>query len=108
MIDDTAPAGPRTGTTGTDGKPERGDVGPAETIAGGVGCFLVAVAFLLVGPVFLWFYFSGAPTRRGNPVMGLVAGILFTAVGFLGILALGSMRRTSGRRWGRKDPRRLP
>lgn len=108
VIDDTVPASPRAGTTGPDGKPRRSDAGPAEELAGGAGCFLVAVAFLLVGPVFLWLYFSGAPTRRGNPVMGLVAGILFTAVGFLGILALGSMRRRSGRRWGRKDPRRLP
>jgi hypothetical protein len=63
---------------------------------------------MLVGPIFLWLYFSGAPTRRGNPVMGLVAGIVFSALGFLGILALGSMRRKSGRKWGRNDPRRLP
>jgi predicted CDP-diglyceride synthetase/phosphatidate cytidylyltransferase len=69
---------------------------------------VIACGFLLVGPIFLWLYFSGAPTRRGNPVMGLVAGILLTALGFLGILVLGSMRRKSGRKWGRNDPRRLP
>jgi hypothetical protein len=83
----------------------------AESVADflpGIGCFVICFGFLLVGPIFLWLYFSGAPTRRGNPVMGLVAGIVFTALGFLGILVLGSMRRKSGRRWGRKDPRRLP
>jgi hypothetical protein len=69
---------------------------------------VISLGFMLVGPIFLWLYFSGAPTRRGNPVMGLVAGILFSAVGFLGILALGSMRRKSRRKWGRNDPRRLP
>jgi hypothetical protein len=108
VIDDTAPASQQAGAIGPDGKPARGDVSPTEALAGGLGCFLVALAFLIVGPVFLWLYFSGAPTRRGNPAMGLVAGILFTAVGFLGVLALGSMRRASSRRWGRKDPRRLP
>jgi hypothetical protein len=40
--------------------------------------------------------------------MGLIGGILFTALGILGILVLGSMNRKSGRRWGRNDPRRLP
>jgi len=79
-----------------------------EHIHPGIGCLVIPLGFLLVGPIFLWLYFSGAPTRRGNPVMGLVAGILFTALGFLGILALGSMRRKSGRKWGRNDPRRLP
>lgn len=79
-----------------------------EHIDAGIGCLVIPLGFLLVGPIFLWLYFSGAPTRRGNPVMGLVAGILFTALGFLGVLALGSMRRKSGRKWGRKDPRRLP
>ena len=83
----------------------------ADAVAGllpGVGCGVICLGFMLVGPIFLWLYFSGAPTRRGNPVMGLVAGILFTALGFLGVLVLGSMRRKSGRRWGRHDPRRLP
>lgn len=91
VIDDTAPASPR-----------------AEALAPGLGCLLIPLAFLLVGPVLLYFYFSGAPTRRGNPVMGLVVGILFTAVGCLGILALGSLRRKSGRTRERNDPRRLP
>ena len=81
---------------------------PIAELLPGVGCTVICLGFLLVGPIFLWLYFSGAPTRRGNPVMGLVAGILFSAVGFLGILALGSMRRKSRRKWGRNDPRRLP
>jgi len=79
-----------------------------ENLGAGIGCLVISLGFMLVGPFFLWLYFSGAPTRRGNPVMGLVAGILFSAAGFLGILALGSMRRKSGRKWGRNDPRRLP
>ena len=74
----------------------------------GIGCLVIPLSFLLVGPILLWLYFSGAATGRGNPEMGLVAGILFTALGFLGILARGSMRRQSRRKWGRNDPRRLP
>jgi hypothetical protein len=91
-----------------DGKPDRGQLSTLELLSGGAGCFVISLGFMLVGPIFLWLYFSGAPTRRGNPVMGLVAGIVFSALGFLGILALGSMRRKSGRKWGRNDPRRLP
>jgi len=92
--------------------------GPAQQASGkrtanehldpGIGCLIICLGFMLVGPIILWIYFSGAETTRGNPEMGLVAGIMFTALGFLGILALGSMRRKSGRKWGRKDPRRLP
>jgi len=51
----------------------------------GIGCAIVSLAFLLVGPVFLWFYFSDVPTKRGNPVMALVAGVLFTSVGLLAL-----------------------
>ena len=91
-----------------DGKPDRGESSTLEALSGGAGCFIISLGFMLVGPIFLWLYFSGAPTRRGNPEMGLVAGILFTALGFLGILVLGSMRRKSSRKWGRNDPRRLP
>ena len=91
-----------------DGTPDRGELSPLEALSGGAGCLIICLGFMLVGPTFLWLYFSGAPTRRGNPVMGLVAGILFTALGFLGILALGSMGRKSKRKWGRNDPRRLP
>ena len=86
-----------------------GDQGSAgDNLGAGIGCLVISLGFMLVGPIFLWLYYSGAPTRRGNPAMGLVAGILFSAAGFLGILALGSMRRKSGRKWGRNDPRRLP
>jgi hypothetical protein len=88
--------------------PPGGQRSASENLGAGIGCLVISLGFMLVGPVFLWLYFSGAPTKRGNPVMGLVAGILFSAVGFLGILALGSMRRKSRRKWGRNDPRRLP
>ena len=108
VIDDTTLASPRAGTVGPDGKPARSDPGPTEALDPGFGCLLIPLAFLLVGPVLLYFYFSGAPTRRGNPVMGLLVGVLFTAVGFLGVLALGSMRRKNGGKQGRNDRRRLP
>jgi hypothetical protein len=102
-----APA-PGTPPAAADGKPDSGELSALEALSGGTGCFVISLGFMLVGPIFLWLYFSGAETRRGNPEMGLVAGILFSALGFAGILALGSMRRKSGRKWGRNDPRRLP
>jgi hypothetical protein len=113
VIDDTAPASPGAGTVGTDGKLARGDLRLTEALAGGLGCFVVVLAFLLVGPVFLWLYFGGATTRRGNPVMGLVAGLAFTATGLAGlwILVTGYIkerRKGGGGRPGRNDPRRLP
>jgi hypothetical protein len=108
VIDDTAPAAPRATAVGADGPTARGDVSPANTLAGGLGCFLIVIAFLLVGPVFLYFYFSGTPTRRGNPVMPLLVGILFSGVGLVGLWALVSSRRSDGGRQKAKDPRRLP
>ena len=108
VLDDTAAATRSDGTVGPDGKPARGDIGPVEALAGGLGCFLVVGAFLLVGPVFLYFYFSGTPTRRGNPVMPLVAGILFSGVGLAGLWALVTSRRSDASRQKEKDPRRLP
>jgi hypothetical protein len=58
---------------------------------------------MLVGPLFLCFYVSGAATRRGNPVMGLIGGVLFRALGLFRLYAL-----VSGRRKPRRGPRRLP
>ena len=58
----------------------------------GVGCALISLTFLLVGLLLLYFYFGGAVTMRGNPVMGLIAGIVFSALGLLGIYGLVSMR----------------
>ena len=79
-----------------------------EGLSPGVGCLLVSLAFLLVGPVFLYFYFSGAPTRRGNPVMGLVFGVVFSLVGLVGVWALVSGRRQERRAARGRDSRRLP
>jgi hypothetical protein len=56
--------------------------------ATGLGCGVITLAFLLIGPIFLWFYFSDVPTKRGNPVMGLVAGVLFTSLGLVALFAL--------------------
>jgi ABC-type nickel/cobalt efflux system permease component RcnA len=108
VIDDTAPASRPAGTVGPDGKPARGDLGPMEALAGGLGCSIIVLAFLLVGPVFLYFYFSSTPTRRGNPVMPLVAGILFSGIGLFGLWALVSSRRSNASRQKAKDPRRIP
>lgn len=108
VLDDTAPATPRAGRSGPDGKPVRGDVSPMEALAGGLGCALVVLAFLAVGPVFLYFYFSGTATRRGNPVMPLIAGILFSGVGLVGLWGLLTSRREDAGRRKRQDPRRLP
>ena len=84
-----------------------------DLVGPGVGCLVIPLAFLLVGPVFLYFYFSGVPTKRGNPVMPLIVGVLFTLVGLVGLWSVVSDfirgRRTSGaRRFGKGDPRRLP
>lgn len=61
--------------------------------ATGVGCAVITLGFLLVGPLFLYLYFSGAPTKRGNPVMPLVAGLLFTSLGLLALVSLWKGRR---------------
>lgn len=67
----------------------------------------------LIGPVFLWLYFGGAATRRGNPAMGPVAGMVFTAVGTGGLWLqvtgyIKERRKSRGGRQGSDDPRRLP
>ena len=95
--------------------PGSGEAGPAgregvpfEKLAGGLGCLVIPAGVLLAGAAFLYLYFSGAPTRRGNPLMGLFAGILFGGLGLLGAWALLAARRQKPRRYGRRDPRRLP
>jgi len=52
----------------------------------GIGCAVITLGFLLAGPFFLWAYFSDVPTKRGNPVMALVGGLLFTAIGLLALV----------------------
>ena len=79
-----------------------------EALTGAAGCLVISLAFLLVGPVFLYFYFSGAPVRRGNPVMALVAGIVFTFMGLLSLYLIVSGSRQERRAKKSRDPRRLP
>lgn len=81
------------------------NIGPA------VGCAVIPLAFLLAGPLFLWFYFSGVETKRGNPIMPLVAGVIFTIAGLVGVrAAIGSRSGAGKSNWkGRtRDHRRLP
>jgi hypothetical protein len=59
-----------------------------EGLSAGLGCGLITLAFMLVGPAFLYLYFSGTPTKRGNPVMALLAGLVFTGVGLLALVSL--------------------
>jgi len=51
------------------------------------GCLLLGLGFLVTGLFLLWMFFSGAPTKRGNPLMGLIGGAVFS---FFGLLALAS------------------
>jgi hypothetical protein len=81
---------------------------PIADLLPGVGCLVICLGFLLVGSVMLFFYFSGTPSRRGNPVMGLVAGVLFGGLGLLGLWVLVTGRRQQGRPPDENDPRRLP
>lgn len=51
------------------------------------GCLFMGLGFLVTGLFLLWMFFSGAPTKRGNPLMGLIGGALFS---FIGLVALAS------------------
>jgi hypothetical protein len=84
-------------------QPIRRDVAILEKIGPNVGCAAIAIGFVFCGLMFVWLYFN-ATTSRGNPVMGLVAGIVFTGLGLLGIYILVAGRRQKPSR----DPRRLP
>jgi hypothetical protein len=79
-----------------------------ERVPPSVGCAVIPLGFLFCGTVFLWLYFSGATTTRGNPVVGLIGGIVFSLLGVLGLTALVGGRRQNRRKWGPNDPRRLP
>jgi hypothetical protein len=51
------------------------------------GCVCLGLGFLVTGVVLLLFFFSGVKTKRGNPLMGLIGGAMFS---FFGLLALAS------------------
>lgn len=53
-----------------------------------LGCALAPLVFVVAGSIFLVFYFSGMATKRGNPIVGLVFGIVAILVGVIGIAAL--------------------
>jgi hypothetical protein len=61
------------------------------------GCVLLGLGFLVVGLFLLWMFFSGAPTKRGNPLMGLVGGAVFALVGLMALASglAGLFRRKS-------------
>ena len=69
---------------------------------------MIPLGFLFCGTVLLWLFFSGATTTRGNPVVGLIGGIVFSLLGILGLAGLAGGLRKKPRRFGRNDPRRLP
>lgn len=79
-------------------------------VSTGIGCAVLTLAFLLVGPFFLWLYFSDAPTKRGNPIMALVVGVMFTAVGVLALATAikGLFKRSPKGRGGGPPGPRLP
>lgn len=50
-----------------------------------LGCLVPGLGFLVTGVVLLWLYFGGAETRRGNPLMGLIGGAMFTLIGLVAV-----------------------
>ena len=102
-----APGSPQTSQPASD--PAAAPVAdPIAALRPDVGCLVICLGFLLVASVMLYFYFSGTPSRRGNPVMGLVAGVLFGGLGLLGLWVLLTGRRQHNREQDQNDPRRLP
>lgn len=78
-------------------------IGPA------VGCAVLALAFLLAGPILPWFFFSGIPARRGNLLMALAVGILFAGLVLAGVsLLVHRAVRPDNWKGRTHDPRRLP
>jgi hypothetical protein len=69
------------------------DAQPFKGLSEDAGCLVISLGFTLVGPFFLFLYFGGATTTRGNPVMGLIAGVVFTGFGLFGLWTLVSGRR---------------
>jgi hypothetical protein len=102
-----APGSPQTSQPASD--PAAAPIAdPIAALLPDVGCLVICLGFLLVASVMLFFYFSGTPSRRGNPVMGLVAGVLFGGLGLLGLWVLLTGRRKQRGRQHENDPRRLP
>jgi hypothetical protein len=79
-----------------------------DAVAPGCGCLVCSLAFLVMGPAFLLLYFSDPSTVEGNPLIGLIGGVLFTVLGVLGLYALASGRYKGSRRYDPRDPQRLP
>lgn len=75
---ETATAAPGTGPAQS-----RGDGGKT----GGCGCLAIGAGFLFCGATFIWLYFN-AETARGNPLVGLIGGIVFSLLG-VGAIAFG-------------------
>jgi len=59
-----------------------------------LGCLLIGVVFCAFGATLMWFYFSGAPLKRGSPLAALGYGIMFALVGLLMLAGwFAAMRR---------------
>ncbi len=57
------------------------------------GCLGMALGFTVVGVFLLWMFFRHAEGGRGNPMVGLVGGVIFTALGLVGLAAEIKSRR---------------
>jgi hypothetical protein len=106
-LSDSPETAPQPEGTGA-GQAGRRDSTIVDLIPPSVGCAVIPLGFLFCGTVFLWLFFSGATTTRGNPVVGLIGGIVFSLLGILGLIGLAGGRGKKPRRFGRNDPRRLP
>ena len=55
---------------------------------------MIGLAFCAFGAALMWFYFSGAPLKRGSPLAALGYGVVFALVGLLMLAGwFAAMRR---------------